>query len=208
MRALDVANPIRSLAPTVDADVLLVLIRTHAWLTGARVSRIAGRSYAQVRAVLRRLTEEGIVDVEQHGNTFSYRCNRAHVVSAAIEALAAAAERAEHRIAEEVGGWTTPPHSVAVFGSFARRDGGRASDLDLLLVRPDEVSEQDEVWRRQRHDLARATERWTGNRTQVLELSIEELRRAVILDEALVTSLRRDATVLAGTPLNELLTAP
>lgn len=204
---MDVANPIRSLSPTVDADVLLILVRTHAWLSGKRVSNMAGRSYAQVRSVLHRLADEGVVDVEQHGGTFSYRCNRAHVLSAALEVLADAADRAEQRVADEVRGWEPPAHAVAVFGSFARRDGGPASDLDLLLVRPDALDEQDERWRRQRYALARDIERWTGNRTQVVELSVSELRRAVDREEELVASLRTDARVLAGAPLDELLVA-
>lgn len=38
-----------------------------------------------------------------------------------------------------------------------------------------------------------AAERWTGNRTHVLELSVAELAFAVEQDEALVASLREDA---------------
>lgn len=202
---MDSLNPIRTLTPTVDADVLLVLVRTHAWLSGAKVSRMAGRSYAQVRSVLRRLADQGVVDVEQHGNTLSYRCNRAHVLSAAVELLANATDRAEQRMTDEVGGWDPPAHSLAVFGSFARRDGGPTSDLDLLLVRPDLLDEQEERWRHQRYALARNVERWTGNRAQILEFSAAELRGAVDRNEDLVASLRKDARLLAGGPLDELL---
>lgn len=141
---MDVSNPVRSLAPTVDADVLLVLLRTRAWLTGARVAALSRRSPAQVRAVLQRLVDDGVVEVEQHGNAFTYRWNREHVVSDAVAGLVDAADQAERRLAGEVSGWDPAAHALVVFGPFARRDGGPGSDLDLLLVRPDGVDEQDD----------------------------------------------------------------
>lgn len=202
---MDVSNPIRSLAPSVDADLQLVLIRTHAWLTGARLAKLAGRSYAQVRVVLQRLVEDGLVEVEQHGNAYSYRWNRDHVVTEAMEKLAGAADIAEQRLASAVKGWDPAPHALVVFGSFARRDGRSGSDIDLLLVRPDAVDEQEGRWHRQRYELARQAERWAGNRTQIVELSVTELTRAVDLGEALVASLRADGRVLAGPPLGGLL---
>jgi predicted nucleotidyltransferase len=92
-----------------------------------------------------------------------------------------------------------------VFGSFARRDGGVKSDLDVLLVRSDEVAEDDERWSRQRHELARKAERWTGNRAQILELSATELSVAVERNEDLVRSLRRDGRVLCGPTIKDLV---
>lgn len=121
---MDVSNPVRSLAPSVDADLLPVLIRSHAWLTGARLAKLAGRSYAQVRVVLQRLVDEGLVDVERHGNAFAYRWNREHVVTAALEGLAGAADLAEQRLARAVEEWDPPAHALVVFGSFARGVAG------------------------------------------------------------------------------------
>ena len=202
---MDVSNPLRSVSPSVDADVLLVLLRTHRWLTGAQVARLAQRSYAQVRAVLRRLVQDGLVDVEQHGRAFSYRCNRDHVVTAAVEAIASAADRVEHLIADAVSTWDPPAHALLVYGSFARRDGGVDSDIDLLLVRRDAIDEDDERWSRQRHELARSTEQWAGNRAQIFELSLSELASAVERGEDLVRSLRQDGRVLIGPPISELV---
>jgi hypothetical protein len=184
-----------------------VLARTHSWLTGAKVATLSGRSYAQVRAVLHRLVDAGVVDVEQHGNAFSYRCNREHVLAAAVEALAGAVTRAEQRIGDEVARWNTSPHALVLFGSYARRDGGAESDLDLLLVRPDDVDEDHAAWRGQRHELARSAERCTGNRTQIVELSAAELAHAVAVEDRLVASLRQDGHALAGPALEELLGA-
>jgi predicted nucleotidyltransferase len=202
---VDISNPFRSIAPTVDADVLGVLTRTHSSLTGVKVAELAGRSYAQVRSVLHRMVSEGVVDAERHGQAFSYRLNRDHVIAEAVTSIAQAVERAEQRIVDEAAAWDPAPYAVVVFGSFARRDGGVDSDLDVLLVRPDDVDQEHERWAPQRHELARKAERWTGNHTQILELSMTELSSAVKRDEDLVRSLRHDARVLLGPPIAELV---
>jgi predicted nucleotidyltransferase len=202
---VDISNPFRSIAPTVDADVLHVLTRTHTSLTGVKVAELTGRSYAQVRSVLHRMVGDGVVDVERHGQAFSYRWNRDHVIAEAVEAIAQAAERVEQRLADEVVDWDPSPYAVVIFGSFARRDGGVDSDLDVLLVRPDFVVEDAERWARQRHELASKAERWTGNHTQILELSANELSSTVARDEDLVRSLRQDGRVVFGPTITELV---
>jgi predicted nucleotidyltransferase len=151
------------------------------------------------------MVNDGVVDAERHGQAVSYRWNRDHVLAEAVEAIAQAAERVEQCFADEAAGWDPAPHAVVVFGSFARRDGGVDSDLDVLLVRPDDVDEEHEQWARQRHDLAHKAERWTGNHTQVLELSATELSAAVERDEDLVRSLRQDGRALVGPTITELV---
>ncbi|MFZ0045898.1 MAG: nucleotidyltransferase domain-containing protein [Streptosporangiaceae bacterium] len=200
-------NPLRSLAPTVDSDVLAVLARTHGQLTGAAVQRLAGRSYAQVRHALHRLAEQGIVDAQRHGQAVSYSLNREHVLAAVIEAAAAASSEAERRLRATLLDWSPQPAAVILFGSFARRDGGNDSDIDLLIVRDEGVAEDDQAWTVQRYDLATLLERWTGNPVQILELGAVELRGAITRDDALIAAVRDDGRVLAGPDLRELLSA-
>lgn len=202
---VDISNPLRSISPTVDADVIRVLVGTHGPLTGLRVAELARRSYAQVRSVLHRLVDEGVVDAEQHGRTFSYRWNRDHVMADAVEVIAHAVDSTEQRITEHIADWNPAPRALVVFGSFARRDGATDSDIDMLLVRSDDIDEDDERWTRLRHTLARRVERWTGNPAQILELSATELSAAVRRGEDLVEPLRQDGRVLFGPKLAELV---
>jgi predicted nucleotidyltransferase len=85
-----------------------------------------------------------------------------------------------------------------MFGSAARRDGDADSDIDLLLVRSDDIDANAETWVTQRHELAQAVERLTGNAVQVVELSTAELAKAVRRKEPLISQLRADGIVLAG----------
>lgn len=195
---MDSTNPLRAIAPGVEGDVLQVLVRTRAGLTGARVAELAGRSGTQVRAVLGELERHGLVRSERHGQASSYLLNRDHVLADLVEGACRAAQRVEERVSGAVLSWSVQPVAVALFGSFARRDGDTESDLDLLVIRPDAVGPNDDAWTAQRHALARQAESWSGNRVQVLELSAAELAEAVQHDEPLIEGLRQDAVSLVG----------
>jgi hypothetical protein len=41
------------------------------------------------------MVDDGLVDAEQHGQAYSYRWNRDHVIADAVEAIARAAEAVE-----------------------------------------------------------------------------------------------------------------
>lgn len=201
---MDWENPLRSIAATVDADVLKVLAGTHAPVTGNQLARLAGRSYAQVTAVVRRLTEDGVVLVEQHGRTYSYRLNRDHVLASGLLDMLSAPSRIENEIRELVQTWDLPPNTVALFGSAARREAVRESDVDLLVVRPDEVDPDDDAWRVQLGDLVHLVEERSGNRAQLVELSRSELADAVESSEPLIGSLRLEVRTLMGVDLRTL----
>jgi predicted nucleotidyltransferase len=198
---MDLSNPLRAVAPGVEGDVLSVLLRAHVPLTGARVAALAERGETQVRAVLRRFDQHGLVDVEHHGQSYTYVMNRQHVLVPGIEALHQAMPTVESRVRALAADWTTPPASLVMFGSAARRDGNADSDVDLLLVRSDDVDADDETWAKQRHDLAQSVERWTGNTVQVIELSATELAKAGRRKEPLIRELQADGIVLAGSDL-------
>ncbi len=198
---MDLSNPLRAVAPGVEGDVLVVLLRTHVPLTGARVAALAGRGETQVRQVLRRLEQHGLVDVERHGQSYSYVVNRQHVLVPGMEALHQAMSTVERDVRALAEHWTVPPASLVMFGSAARRDGNADSDVDLLLVRSDDIAADDETWAVQRHELARSVEQWTGNAVQVLELSTKELAEAGRRKEPLIGELQADGIVLAGSDL-------
>jgi predicted nucleotidyltransferase len=195
---MDLSNPLRAVAPGVESDVLAVMLRSHAPLTGARVAALAQRSETQVRVVLRRLEQHGLVEVERHGQSYSYLLNRDHVLVPGLELLQRGMPAVEALVRAAAEDWTVAPASVVLFGSAARRDGAADSDIDLLLVRDDSVDADDETWATQRHALARRVERWTGNTVQIVDLSESELAKALRRKEPLIGELRTDGILLAG----------
>ncbi len=75
----------------------------------------------------------------------------------------------------------------------------------MIVVRPDDVNEDDDTW-------ATAVERWrnesratTGNRVDVLELSHDELRTRLASDKALWRDVVRTGIPVYGLTIEELL---
>ncbi|MEN8237894.1 MAG: nucleotidyltransferase domain-containing protein [Actinomycetota bacterium] len=201
---MDWQNPLRSISATVDSDVLQVLARTHESVTGNRLAKLAGRSYAQVHAVVGRLVDHGIVEAQQVGRTYAYSLNRSHALAQGIMASISAPDDVESTIKDDVSDWSIQPVSVSLFGSAARRTATDESDVDLLLIRDDEVEENDPVWSEQVGSLAREVETASGNRVQIVDLSESEFGEAVTEQQPLIASLERDARTLVGTEIREL----
>ena len=205
---MDPVKPLRSIVPTVEGDVLTVLARTSAPLTGATVTRLCGRSDKQVRDVLARLTDAGLVDSARVGAAIQFKLNRDHVLAPPILSSVFACDTVEQWISDFISTAYPQPRAVVLFGSFARRDGTVDSDVDLLIVRPDSVDEDLTSWTEMRADLIHCIERWTGNRCQLVEVSSANLTEAITSDQPLIQSLRMDGRVISGDSLDKLFARP
>lgn len=203
---MDVSKPGLSLVPSLDAEVLTVLAGTTRPLTGREVSRLARRgSPAGVQKVLHRLAEHGLVEVQEAGPALLYRLNRDHLVAPLVEGLVNLRRELFDRIRHHVSGWAVPPVSVAVFGSTARGDGDANSDVDVFVVRPDGVDDDEPSWRQQISALSAAISRWTGNHARMIEASTTEARAMFARDEPIANELIRDAVPIAGDRLRDVL---
>lgn len=81
------------------------------------------------------------------------------------------------RLSEAIAAWEVPPLHASMFGPGARGDGDTESDIDVFIVRPDEVEEDDARWRGQLDALATSVRRWTGSHAGMAEVSGRETRR-------------------------------
>ena len=96
------------------------------------------------------------------------------------------------------------PVSAVVFGSFARGEADAASDLDIVLVRPAGVGEDDEPWVSSTEKWRIAARRLTGNPVQVLEIDESEVPRRLRRPTPLWADVRRDGIRVYGSPLDEV----
>jgi predicted nucleotidyltransferase len=132
--------------------------------------------------------------------------NRDHVAAAPIVELSNLRLALFRRLSDEVFAfWRPQPIHVSVFGSAARGDGTADSDIDIFLVRPAGIDEDDGKWRAQVEALADNVFRWTGNHAGIAEVSEGDLERLRHDRPAIVASLRADAVDIAGNPLRSLL---
>jgi predicted nucleotidyltransferase len=205
---MDVARPYTALCPTLDSEVLNVLAGTSRPLTGREVARLIGRkSHSGVLDVLSRLVEHGLVDRQEAGKAYLYTLNREHLAAPAVEVLAGMRTELLSRLRQAIAEWQLVPIHVSLFGSVARGEGDLTSDIDLFIVRPDDVSEDDSRWRRQIDELAAQIARWTGNHAGIAEAANAETKRLREDRPPIVARLGTDAIVLSGDEVGSLLGA-
>jgi predicted nucleotidyltransferase len=199
---VDIKHPIHAVVPTLDGPVLEVLARTTRPLTGREVHRLARRGSPNgIRLALARLAEQGVVYAEQRSTAVYYTANRDHLAWPAVETLTSLRRTLLERLRAELESWQPAAIHASLFGSAARGDGDAASDIDLLLVRPDEVAEDESPWAEQVDRLRHHVSIWTGNRCQAFQLDRQRLAEHVRANDPLIESWLRDAIPLAGSDL-------
>ncbi|MGJ8721468.1 MAG: nucleotidyltransferase domain-containing protein [Salinibacterium amurskyense] len=209
---MDLSNPIATVFPSLDGDVLTVLARTTRPLTGRQVAELAHRgSQSGVRLTLMRLEEQGLVLADSAGRSMLYRANRDHLLWGVIEPLLRAAESALQLLQERIvdvassvlGAQAMSATTIALFGSVARRASTPASDVDLVVIFPDFVT--DEGGQGAIDLIAEAVLGWTGNECNVFSTKRELLRNMVTSGDPMIESWRDDAVTFNGPELRELI---
>jgi predicted nucleotidyltransferase len=204
---MDVSRPYAAVTGGgLEGEVLAVLTGTTKPMTGRQIARMVRRgSDRGVRLALNRLAEHGLVDVVAAPPALLYSLNRDHIAAPVAAALAALRQELLDRLRAAVTKWTVQPVHVSLFGSAARADGGTDSDIDLLVVRPAAVEDEDEQWRAQLERLAQDVRRWTGNNLGLSEVGEDDVARLAEERAPALDELARDAVTLAGPPVRRLV---
>ncbi|TWD80710.1 hypothetical protein FB561_1797 [Kribbella amoyensis] len=204
---MDFGRPIGTVVPSLDGAVLEVLAGADHGLSGRQVHGLAGvGSVAGVRLVLQRLTSTGLVHVTEAGNSLLYTLNRKHLAAQAVELLAGLRGTFVQSLRAELATWSLPPVHAGLYGAAARGDGDLDSDVDLLLIRPEDVAPDNRLWDHQTAELLQTVVDMTGNPAQVHDLSLPELAIHVRTDNPLVDTWHDEAILLHGPHLGRLLT--
>ncbi|HEY8720772.1 nucleotidyltransferase domain-containing protein [Pengzhenrongella sp.] len=197
---MDVSNPMSCVVPSAHGPVLAVLAGTTIPLTGRGIAELTRPRVSQPRVarILRELTAAGLVERTPAGSSSLFVLNREHLAAGAVESLATLRQQLWARIAEHARTWGHRPVAVVVYGSAARGDGTIDSEIDLLVVRPMDVDDDDEEWQHDLTDLASHVARWTGNPCEILDRSEHGLATMAANGELLLTGIRRDGRALVG----------
>jgi len=197
MILVDYSRPLEAVIPGTPGKVLGVLARTHAELPIRRVAQLAGVSRDRASIEIRRLVVLGIVSRREVAGASLVKLERMNSPALALLALADARSTAISRLSELAKSIEPAPASLALFGSFARGTDDAESDLDVLVVRLDEVEPDDPSWLDSFgnwQDLARVV---VGNPVNVIETSRRELP-ALARTRSLWRTIVDDAITLAG----------
>ncbi len=143
---MDFVRPIDAIMPGAQGRMLAALAETTAELNLRTIAQLSGVSQAQASRVLPRLVDLGVVERREVPPSSLFRLVPEHVAARVVLDLA----RATDTVLDEIGRMALalpfPPVSVIVFGSFARREAGADSDIDVVVVRPTDIDEDNEAW--------------------------------------------------------------
>lgn len=200
-------RPIEAIVPGAQGRVLAVLAETSAELNLRTIAQLAGVSQAQASRVLPGLVELGLVERREVPPSSLFRLVPEHVASQALLSLARSTETVLGEIGRLAEALSRPPVSVILFGSFARREAGQGSDIDMVAVRPAEIDEDDDTWAESIEAFRRDVRRLTGNQVEILEVSSAEAATRFAGRSQVWANIRRDGRVVHGLQLDELRTA-
>lgn len=201
---VDFLRPIEAVVPGAQGRVLSVLVGTTAELNLRTIAQLAGVSQAQASRLLPSLVELGVVERREVPPSSLFRLVPEHVAGRALLALARSADFACAEIGRLAGALHIRPASVIVFGSFARREAGPDSDIDLVVVRPNDIDENDAMWSESLEDWRRDVRRLTGNRVEVLEVSEDEVSAGLSERSAFWADIGREGRVVFGAAVDDL----
>ena len=201
---MDFVHPVEAVIPGVQGRVLAVLVETTAELSLRTLARLAGASLAQASRVPPGLVELGLVERREVPPSSQFRLVRSNVGARAVIDLARSRNSVLDSIGVRAAALPIPPASVIVFGSFARGEAGRESDVDVVVIRPDEISEDDEDWSTSIESWRNDATATAGNTIQVLEVSATAVQPRLRGSKQLWRDIRRDGIVIHGLTIGEV----
>ena len=201
---MDFVQPVQAVVPGTQGRVLAVLAETTAELNLRTIARLASVSPAQASRVLPGLVQLGLVERHEVPPSSMFQLNRENVAAQVLLELASARDIAVERMSIAARELPHPPVSVIVFGSFARREADKHSDIDVVMVRPDDIDEEDDNWSDGVEQWRERVRAFTGNSVEVIEVGRAEASEKLASASSLWRDIARDGIVVHGATLNDL----
>lgn len=191
---MDLSAPIADVIPGHRGAVLAALVRLRKPVTGRELAAQAAVPSATARRIIDDLAAAGLVHLQPTGRAIGVTLNRRHLAVPALEQLVALRAGLIERLRAAISEWSEPAAAGWLFGSAARGDGDRRSDVDIVVVARRKPSP---VWDEQIGALDRLVSDITGNTAQVIDYTSARFRELVKSGNPLVRSLRVEGIELA-----------
>lgn len=199
------------LGTTAKVRLLRALLPLDSPATGREAERLAGVSHPSAARALDDLAALGVLNRTATQAAHLYRINREHDLVPLLESLFEresarfASLRKEIEAALASADLADRVTSVGLFGSSARGEAEPGSDLDLLVLVPDQSDKEAAGGL-----LGAVSERLRthyGARASVLVLAVPEAQRRLQEGDPLLQGIVRDSRTLFGTRIQEALAA-
>lgn len=204
---MDFGHPVEALIPDAQGRVLATLAQTTQELNLRTLAELSGVSIAHAARIVPRLVELGVVERREVPPAVLVRLVREHLAARAILALADLRHAFLEELRESAGCLDPPPSSVILFGSFARGDDDAESDVDVVVVRPFSVDDDDPAWSDAMAAWEAHVTRIAGNAVNRIEVRADEVPKRVKSRQTLWRAIRDEGVTLSGTPLLDLAAA-
>lgn len=197
---MDFSNNLSGIFPGSHAMVLEELIRTPRAVTGRQLAmQLVDRlGKSRVFEVLQQLVDQGLVNREIIGPSHLYSINQKHLCYELLKKLTQPRDFLIDLLVKQVSRFSPKPDAVVLFGSIAKGTSKLGSDVDLLVVRPNRVDENDDAWQDQLFRLTLAVQRATGNDLNYLDYSNSELSRLAKAGHRLIKEVSQHGLLIAG----------
>ena len=197
---MDFSNNLSSLFPGSQSIVLEELVRTTAPVTGRQLAmQLVDRlGKSRVFEVLQQLVDQELVQREIVGASHLFSINQKHLCYELIKSLTQPRDLLISLIAKQVARWSPKPEAVVLFGSIAKGTAKANSDIDLLIIRPNRVHEDDDAWQDQLFRLTLAVQKATGSDLNYLDYSQAEVSNLAKSGARLVREVGQYGIVISG----------
>jgi hypothetical protein len=190
---MDLSTPIADVIPGHRGAIIAALVRLRVPVTGRELAAQAGVPSATAARVVNDLQAAGLIERGPAGHAMGVVLNRRHLAVPALEELAGMRAGLVGRLRSTIAEWKVPAVAGWLFGSAARGDGSRGSDIDVVVVARREGKVD---WEQQIGQLGDLVVASTGNTAQVIDYSRKEFRELVDADNPLIRALRSDGIEL------------
>jgi predicted nucleotidyltransferase len=201
---VDFAAPIQAVIPGAQGRILAVLAETTAELNLRTIARLSGVSLAQASRTMPGLVELGIVTRRDVPPSALFQLVPGHVAARPLLELSRARTTVLDELGRSAAQLAPAPVSVVVYGSFARGDTRPDSDIDILVVRPGDLSDDDDLWHETIETWRRQIQQLTGNRVEILQVGEHDTGSHLRSRRPLWAGIKRDGIVVYGQTLDQL----
>ncbi len=201
---MDFRRPVEALIPDAQGRILGALTRTTEELTLTTLGELSGVSLAHAARIVPRLVELGVVERREVPPAVLVRLVPDNLAARVLLSLAELRHTLLDELRESARKLDPAPANVTLFGSFARGDDDAASDIDVVVVHPSAISEDDAAWSESISGWEQSVRRISGNAVNRIEVSEDEVPNLMRSRRPLWQAIRQEGVVLQGRPLAEI----